>query len=255
MIFDYIKYLLKAKNEHSLHSPFLFEFYTKTLKDKKAYSFYKEVESLRKALCKDNRIIEVTDFGAGSKLNTDTQRLIKDIAKNSQKSPKLAQLLFRIIQFYDHKTIIDLGTSLGLTTAYLAKNADSKIFTFEGCLKTAEIAEGNFKKLELTNIEIIVGNIDETLPEKLQEIKQIDFAFFDANHRFEPTIKYFELCLTKINDNSCFIFDDIYWSDEMKEAWKYIKNHSSTVISIDLFWIGIVFFRKKQPKQNFVLKF
>ena len=256
MISDYIKYLLKAKNEHSLHSPFLFEFYTKVLKDKTIYPAYNSIETLRKQLLKDQRKIKITDFGAGSKLNNENTRKIKDIARRSQKRPKLAKLFFRIIQFNTYKNIIDLGTSLGLTTSYLAiNNIDSKVITFEGCPETAKIAQENFEKLSLKNIKIIVGNIDETLPKELENTKTIDFAFFDANHRFEPTMSYFNQCLTKINDNSCFIFDDIYWSNEMKQAWKEIKNHSSVSISIDLFWVGIVFFRKKQPKQEFVLKF
>ena len=105
------------------------------------------------------------------------------------------------------------------------------------------------------NIEIIVGNIDKTLSEKLNQTAQLDFVFFDANHRYEPTIRYFEQCLAKAHDESCFVFDDIYWSEEMRQAWQTIQNHESVTVSIDLFWVGIVFFRKKQPKQHFVLKF
>ncbi|CAH0995321.1 tRNA 5-hydroxyuridine methyltransferase [Emticicia aquatica] len=256
MIYDYIKYLFKAKDEHSLHSPFLFECYTKILKDKNQYSAYNSIEKLRQELLINNNEIEISDFGAGSKLNITNKRLIKDIARNSLKKPKFAQLFYRIIKHYQYKNIIDLGTSFGLTTAYLAKSSiENKVFSFEGCSTTADIAKANFENLAIKNIDVIVGNIDETLPQKLDELDMIDFVFFDANHRFEPTIRYFELCLSKINENSCFIFDDIYWSEEMKRAWQYIKNHQSVVISIDLFWIGIVFFRKKQPKQNFVLKF
>ena len=145
---------------------------------------------------------------------------------------------------------------MGLTTAYLSKvDKNIKVYSFEGCDETAKIAQENFEKLALENIEIIVGNIDETLPEKLNKTAHLDFVFFDANHRYEPTIRYFQQCLEKSHDESCFIFDDIYWSEEMKQAWQTIQNHKSVSISIDLFWVGIVFFRKKQPKQHFVLKF
>lgn len=256
MILDYIKYLLKAKDEHSLHSPFVFEFYTKVLKEKKHYAEFDEIEILRKQLLSDNRIVNITDFGAGAKTNKNIQRTVKDIAKKSLKKPSLAQLFFRIIKFYKFNNILDLGTSLGLTTAYLSKvDKNIKVNSFEGCSETAKIAQENFDTLSLKNIEIIVGNIDETLPKKLKEISSLDFIFFDANHRYEPTIRYFEQCLTKAHDESCFIFDDIYWSEEMKQAWQTIQNHESVSVSIDLFWVGIVFFRKKQPKQHFVLKF
>ena len=256
MIYDYIKYLFKAKDEYSLHSPFLFEFYTKVVNDKSISSGFQEIEGLRKQLLYDERIIQIADFGAGSKLNLSNNRKIKDIAKNSQKSPKLGQFLHRIIEFYNYKNILDLGTSFGLTTAYLSSEIDdNQIITFEGCPETAKVAQENFDKLFLKNIEIVVGNIDQTLPEKLKEISSLDFVFFDANHRFEPTIRYFEQCLAKTHGGSCFVFDDIYWSNEMKEAWQYIKNHPSVTVTLDFFWLGIVFFNKKQVKQNFVLKF
>ncbi len=256
MILDYIKYLLKAKDEHSLHSPFVFEFYTKVLKNKSYYTEYDVIETLRKQLLCDKRIVNITDFGAGAKTNKSVQRTVEDIAKKSLKKPSLAQLFFRIIKFYQYKNILDLGTSLGLTTAYLGKaNNEITLKSFEGCTETAKIAQENFNKLALKNIEIVVGNIDETLPEKLQKTEELDFVFFDANHRYEPTIRYFELCLEKAHDESCFIFDDIYWSEEMKQAWQTIQKHESVSVSIDLFWVGIVFFRKKQPKQHFILKF
>lgn len=256
MIYDYIKYLFKAKDEYSLHSPFLFEFYTKIVKDKNNSLRYQKIEDLRKQLLRDERVISITDFGAGSKLNLSNERKIKDIAKNSQKSPKLGQLFHRIIEFYQYRNILDLGTSFGLTTAYLSSQTiDNQIVTFEGCPETAKVAQENFDKLTLKNIEIIVGNIDETLPEKLKEMPSLDFVFFDANHRYEPTIRYFEQCLTKVHEGSCFVFDDIYWSEEMKQAWEYIKNHPSVTVSLDFFWVGMVFFHQKQIKQDFVLKF
>lgn len=255
MYFDYYKFLIKSKNEYSLHSPFLFDFYTKVVKDKKPNSAFEAIEILRKKLLKDDSKIEVIDFGAGSKNKKGNLKKIKEIASNSAKKPRIARFLFKIIRYFDYKTIIDLGTSLGLTTAYQALAADDgRIVSFEGCPNIAQIAKENFEELNLKNIELIVGNIDETLLEKVQNLNEIDFAFFDANHRCEPTIRYFEICLAKAHENSCFVFDDIYWSDEMKAAWQAIKNHPSVMISIDFFWIGLVFFRKKQPKQHFVLR-
>lgn len=256
MILDYIKYFLNAKDEHSLHSPFVFNFYTKILKDKSFYKEYTDIETLRKQLLNDNRIVNINDFGAGAKTNKSIQRKVSDIARKSLKKPSLAQFFYRIIKNYQYSTILDLGTSLGLTTAYLGKaNQETSLKSFEGCEETAKIAQENFDKLSLNYIEIITGNIDETLPRELQKIQKLDFVFFDANHRYEPTIRYFEHCLRKAHEDSCFIFDDIYWSEEMKRAWTTIQNHESVRVSIDLFWVGIVFFRKKQPKQHFTLKF
>jgi predicted O-methyltransferase YrrM len=165
-------------------------------------------------------------------------------------------LLYRLIQQFNPQTIFDLGTSLGITTIYQAKACEKgRVFTFEGCPTTAQIAKENFKALKCNNIEVIVGNLDETLSKKISEIDQLDFVFFDANHRYEPTVQYFEQCLAKITEDSVFVFDDIHWSEEMHAAWNYILNHPSVMISIDLFYVGLVFFRKNQPKQHFVLRF
>lgn len=256
MIKYYFQFLFASKNEHSLHSPFVFELYTKIIQAKTTFSVFEEIENLRKKLLKNRTNIEITDFGAGSRIYKTNQREIRQIAKSAEKNPKFGKLLFRLIKHFEPSTIFDLGTSLGITTIYESTAYHtSNIFTFEGCPATAAIAKHNFEELGCKNIEIIVGNIDETLPQKLAQIDHIDFAFFDANHRFEPTIRYFEQCLEKATEKSVFVFDDIHWSQEMHEAWQVIKNHPQVMISIDLFYVGLVFFRKNQPKQDFILRF
>lgn len=256
MIKYYFQFLFASKNEHSLHSPFVFELYTKIIQAKNQFPSFLAIENLREKLLKNRSIIEITDFGAGSRIYKTNQREIRQIAKSAEKNPKFGKLLFRLIQHFKPSTIFDLGTSLGITTIYESKAYEySKISTFEGCPATAKLARDNFEELDCKNIEIIVGNIDETLAQKLAQIKQLDFAFFDANHRYEPTVKYFEMCLKKATEESVFVFDDIHWSAEMHEAWQVIKNHPTVMISIDLFYVGLVFFRKNQPKQDFILRF
>ena len=256
MLKYFFQFLLASKNEHSLHSPFVFDLYTKIIKDQKTHPIYTEIENLRKKLLKNRMVIEITDFGAGSRIYKTNQRGIRQIAKSAEKAPKFGRLLFRLIRHFKPSIIFDLGTSLGITTLYESKACESgKIYTFEGCPETANIAKNNFKALNCQNIDVVVGNLDETLPIKLKEIEQLDFVFFDANHRYEPTVRYFELCLAKANKESIFVFDDIHWSEEMHEAWEYISKHESVMISVDLFFVGLVFFRKNQPKQHFVLRY
>jgi predicted O-methyltransferase YrrM len=256
MIKYYLQFLFNSKNEHSLHSPFVFELYTKIIQSKTLLPVFQEIENLRKKLLKNNSTIEIIDLGAGSKIYKTNQREIRQIAKNAEKNPTFGRLLFKLIQHFKPDTIFDLGTSLGITTIYESKAyANSQITTFEGCPATAIIAKQNFEELKCKNIEVIIGNLDSTLPKELSKIKKLDFAFFDANHRYEPTIRYFELCLKKVTEGSVFIFDDIHWSEEMHEAWQFIREHKEVMISIDLFYVGLVFFRKNQPKQDFVLRF
>lgn len=256
MLKYYLKFLKKSKNEHSIHSPFVFELYTKIIQSKVQSPIFQEIENLRRKLSQNKTIIEITDLGAGSKIYKNNQRQIRQITKNAEKSPKFGQLLFRLIQYFKPPTIFDLGTSLGVTTIYQSRAyQNAQIKTFEGCPATAEIARQNFEALNCENIELIVGNLDETLPTELSKIKQLDFVFFDANHRYEPTVRYFGLCLEKATKESVFVFDDIHWSEEMNEAWQYIKNHPQVMISIDLFYVGLIFFRTNQPKQDFILRF
>jgi predicted O-methyltransferase YrrM len=253
----YWKYFWRAKDEHSIHSPFIFEFYTQVIKNQDyEYYAFKEIEALRNLLLENKEVIAIEDFGAGSKVHSKPQRSIEQIAKTATKSQKIGQVLFRIANFFQPKYVLDLGTCLGITTAYIAAPLPhSHFYTFEGSGSLAQIAQKHFKILNLPQIKIVQGNIDQTLPKILKEIPQIDFAFVDANHRYEPTCRYFELMLTKIHEESILIFDDIYWSEEMQKAWEKIYQDTRVTLSIDLFEIGIVFFRQKQPKQHFVLKF
>jgi predicted O-methyltransferase YrrM len=164
-------------------------------------------------------------------------------------------LLFRLVNFQQSATVLEIGTSFGLTTAYLAAaNQQARVITLEGCPATAQIAQGNFKQLKLKNISLITGNFEETLPALLSTTDQLDFVFFDGNHQYEPTLRYFEWCLAKRTAESIFVLDDIYWSKEMTRAWRAICARPEVMISIDLFYFGLVFFRDKQPKQHFTIK-
>ncbi|MCP9765089.1 O-methyltransferase [Lacihabitans soyangensis] len=253
MYLDFVKYFFQANNAHSIHSPFVFEFYNKVFKDKSPIPISRLIESERLRLISNKNILERLDFGAGTKRNTPQK--ISAIAKTSLKSQRWSQFLYRLVKFYNYASIIELGTSFGITTAYLAKaNRDAEVYTFEGCPETLKIAKETFQNLEIQNVTAVQGNLDITLGETLSKVKKIDLAFFDANHREEPTLRYFEACLQLKTEHSCFVFDDIYWSDEMKNAWKTIINHPEVSISIDLFFVGLVFFRKGIEKQHFLLK-
>ncbi len=259
MITAYFRYLSRARDEHSLHSPFLYALYTEVIRatrgPKKAFV---PIRAARKKLRRSQQRITITDLGAGSKINPSRQRTIGDIARNSQKSPRFGRLLFRLVQRFQATTVVDLGTSLGLTTAYMAEATrpyNGRVLTFEGCAETAAVARQNFDQLGQENVTIVVGNLDETLARGLASLGPVDFVFFDANHRYEPTVRYFETCLQHIHNDTVFVFDDIHWSDEMEQAWAYIKKHPSVTVTIDLFWVGLVFFRHEQPREDFILRF
>ena len=254
LIKSYLKHQIKAKDEHSLHSPFVFEFYNECLKNRNQFYCFDKIENERKKLLQSDLEIDIKDFGAGSTINKSNKRKVKDIAKNSLKQRKLAQQLFRVINYLNPKNIVELGTSLGLTTSYLANATEQKINTFEGCENTLKIAQKTSRNLELNNINFHLGEFSSTFKSFLDSTDSIDFAFIDGNHQYQPTIEYFEWIKAKSNENTCMIFDDIYWSKGMTKAWNEIKNDTDVMISIDTFYFGICFFRKNQPKQHFVLR-
>lgn len=256
MFVRYLLYLLRSVNEHGIHSPFVFELYTQIIRSHSPYYIFEQIEAIRNDLLHSKEKITVQDLGAGSRVNKNSQRRIKDIARHSLKNAKTAQLLFRLVNHFAPATIFDLGTSLGITTLYLASvNKNTAVFTLEGCPQTLAVAQKHFSLFNYTHITSVAGNIDDTLPHTLGTVPQVDFAFFDANHRLEPTLAYFRHCLTKAHEGSVFVFDDIYWSAEMEQAWQQIKSHPTVMLTIDLFDVGLVFFRKNQPKQHFVLRF
>lgn len=255
----YLHYLLTAENSkgHGIHSPFVFDFIKNVLRDKKKYSIYKPIEKLREKLKTDKRVIEVKDFGAGSTVMKSNTRKVKDIAASSLKPKKYAQLLFRIANYYQPKYVIELGTSLGITTAYLASaNPQATIYTCEGDISIAGIASNTFKELGLKNIELVQGDFAATLPGLFSTLPATDFAFIDGNHKKEPTMQYFKQLLEHATPAAILIFDDIHWSREMEEAWEYIQQHNAVTLSIDLFFIGLVFLSPDfKVKQHFTIRF
>jgi predicted O-methyltransferase YrrM len=255
----YLGYHLTASNSkgHGMHSPFVFDFIVHVLNDKTGYSEYEKVEALRNQLLRDDAVLSVEDFGAGSTVTKTNQRKVSSIAKNAAKPAKYGQLLFRMVKYYQPASILELGTSLGITTAYLSlANPGARLVTIEGSKEIAAAAGKNFAGLKLDNIEPVSGKFDEKLPTVLSELSPVHFVFIDGNHRREATVKYFKQLLLHTVNESILVFDDIHWSRGMEEAWEEIKNDPSVTCSIDLFFLGIVFFRKEfMEKQHFRIRF
>ncbi len=243
-------------NEHGVHSPFVFDLLLSTIYNKKEFYAYRQVENIRQEMLLSKQQVNCIDQGAGSLFQNTATKTVGTIVSSAAKSPKFGKLLFRLIDHLQPKYVLELGTSLGISTAYMAAaNSGTKILTIEGCEEIAAIAKQNFKKAGFSNINSTVGNFDEVLGSVLNKIEKVDLVFFDGNHRLQPTLNYFKQCLEKAVDTSVFIFDDIHWSAEMTAAWEEIKMHPRVTVSLDLFYMGIVFFRKEQVKEHFIIRF
>lgn len=254
----YIKHQLTARNSKGfgIHSPYIFNLVTNIIHDFTPFYCYRNIEKERKKLLTNKNTITITDMGSGSKANSNKTRAISNIAKHSLKQKKQAQLLFRLVNFSGSQNILEIGTSFGITTSYLTSvSSKSKVITLEGCPETLNIAKNVFQNLNLKNIDIIQGNFNSTLPKALEKFPKIDFVFFDGNHTKEATLNYFELCQAKAHNTTVFIFDDIHLNHDMEQAWEVIKSSKDVKVSIDLFHMGIVFFRKEFTKQHFKVRF
>ncbi len=249
----YIKYILESKNEYSVHSPFVYDYITKGLMNKASIDLI-NIQLFKKALLKNHEQIDITDFGAGSKVFKGNKRIVSKLASKAGISRKRGELLFRTVNYFKPNTILEIGTSLGISSTYLAgASQDAQVYTLEGCPVIAGIAKNNFSDFNFNNIELVVGEFEKTLPLVLKN-KKIDLVYFDGNHQKEPTTAYFKQCLQAAHEDSVFIFDDIHWTSPMENAWKFIKNHESVTISLDTYKWGMVFFKKNREKQHFCLR-
>lgn len=249
-ITDYIHFLLTAKNTKGfgVHSPFAYQFIINVLGNKHYFYPFTKIENIRKQELRNNETIHITDYGTGS----NRESTIRNISKKSVNPAKYGQLLFRIVHYFKFNEILELGTSLGISTMYLAaSSSDIQCTTIEGCPEIAGKARKNFERLKLNNIESIIGEIDTALETVLQTKNKLDFIYIDANHKKEAVLKYFEICLLKTHVDSIIIIDDIHWSADMKLAWETIKEFPQVTSTIDIYQMGIVFFNKNLNKNHY----
>ena len=254
-IYSFLKFFFTAKTKYGVHSPFVYDFIETVLEDNKTFYTYIPIEYYRQKLYGNKEIIKVNDLGAGSKISIKKERRVSHIAKHSLQNRKMAQLLFRLIDKYQFSNIIELGTSLGITTAYLANaKKEAQVYSIEGCTATLQFAKRIADHLRLKNVTYINGDFNAELPKLIQRLNSVDFVYIDGNHTKDATLTYFNLCKEKATDNSVFVFDDINWSADMQEGWEDIKNDNTVTLTIDLYHIGLVFFHPVKIKRDFQLR-
>ena len=239
-------------DEHSLHSPFFFDLYTRHIRPAVHPEEFIHIENLREKLLADHRTISVEDFGSSQQRRA--QRNISYIARTTLSNWRFSAIYCRLARAWNARCIVELGTAFGINTLYLAEKQDASVTTFEGSSAIADIAALTFEFAGKENIYLIRGNIDKSLPAFLQTVRRVDIAFLDANHRYDPTLKYFEWLVRKMNEKSIVIVDDIHRSPEMEDAWRVIKNHRLVYGTADLYRCGIVFFDPSLNKQHVILQ-
>jgi predicted O-methyltransferase YrrM len=252
----YLRHRMRSQSRFDLQSPFVYRFFTEVLRNKTNCEELQTVEKLRRKLRKDAGYIKMSDLGAGAGDIPWCHRLVpvKQVARKSCIPAPVGRVLFHLVRHFQPEIMLELGTSIGLSTSYLALgNRHGKVITIEGCPETAETARKNFELLGLPNILQVTGSFDHVLPGLLRQLGKVNLFFIDGNHRKAPSLNYFQQCLQHIHNDSVLILDDIHWSDEMEEAWDEIRAHPSVTVTIDLFRMGLVFFNTGLSKEDFKL--
>ncbi len=239
----FFTYYKSARTRYDVHSPFFHEFIKEVLDTKKEFYVFEDIENIRKKLLRINKKIEFNELGAGSKTGVNAQRNIKDIARHSSTSARDGRLLFNLVILNNASTILELGTSFGIGTSYMAAASDrAHVYTIEGDPASSYMAKRNFDLLGIKNIELYQGPFNSILPDLLKKIPPIDLAYIDGDHTYEGTIKYYNMIKSRLSDKAMIVMDDIYWSKGMYKAWSEIKLDPNVKASIDTHSKGILFF-------------
>ncbi|MCF8231158.1 MAG: class I SAM-dependent methyltransferase [Bacteroidales bacterium] len=259
-IIQFLKYITIGRSIHSTHPPFAYDFYRNILKTKIKEQDKQLIQRIRNKGLRNRNVIEHTDMGAGSgdKEYIRTYKRVSRIVKNTSISNKFGGVLYNLVRHYQPQNILEFGTAAGISTLYLSLpgTENSQLITMEGCAELATVARSNFKKAHVSdNIQLITGNFDSVLPLAMHRMTRIDLAYIDGNHTKKPMLDYFNTLLPKVHNDTIFVFDDIHWSQEMTKVWNTIRNHEQVTLSVDLFRMGIIFFKKELSRQHLILRY
>jgi len=249
--------LLKARHYKGfgIHSPFVFNLVRELIYETHPFYAFTRIDAARRMLKRTNHQVGLQTFGAVSVKNKASGKVKHLVSRNSIPL-KYGRLMFRLINYFKAREIVEIGTGIGLGTLFLAlPDSGGRITTIDGNPELCSLAGGLFEVVGVENARVVNGQFREELPGVLSNLEKLDFVFFDGDHRMGPTLQYFEMCLAKIHNDTIFVFDDIHWSREMEQAWGTIVEHPLVRVSIDLYRVGIVFFRKECTKQHYVVWF
>lgn len=247
---SWLSFWYKSGTIYNVQSPFVYDFLMHVLDTEKEFYIFRKLEAIRLQLNHDNTIVDTEDYGAGTR-NVSAVKSVAAISRSSVSNPSKCRILFNMVNYLTPNTILEAGTSLGLSSAYMGSaHRSAKIITLEGNRTIANIAKETHIKAGLTNIEILTGRFEDNFEIALKKLNQVDLVFLDGHHLYEPTLQYFEKILPYSHSKTVLVLDDIYWSHEMTRAWEDIKSNPKVTLTIDIYHLGFVFFDPALSKED-----
>ncbi len=245
---QFLRFYWRAVTKYQLHSPVVFDLAQALVHDRRWYYAFSDIEAIRRQMLRNDAMLQFTDFGAGEASGTVP---LRRVARRSASSPQQGRRLFRLAHWVQPKSMLELGTSIGIGTMYLASAArEARFITLEGAADCAAVAQSNLASLGLPHVEVRSGEFGTTLATALADSSPVDLVYLDGNHRRAATLGYFEQCLAAAHARTVFVFDDVYWSAEMTLAWTEIQNHPRVTTTVDFFDLSLAFinpdFRERQ---------
>jgi predicted O-methyltransferase YrrM len=249
--FLFLRHWLTARTAYGAHSPFVYSFVRNVLPARRM-AVGNQLEALRRRLLRDDRVLEIEDFGAGYGGHQQplVRKRVSQVARSSARSRREGELLFRICHQFQPQSCLELGTNLGVSTLYQALAlTHSRFTTIEGSGALADLASRHFAEFGASP-RLLQGDFMQVLHGQLDS-ERFDYVFLDGNHRLEPTLEYVDWLLPRMNRDSILILDDINWSEGMRQAWAAVKARPEVSVSVDLFFLGICFVKRNQAKEDF----
>lgn len=249
--FQYIRYVLRARyrNGHGVHSPFVYDLVTNVICNSGSNDACKQIEALRKRIKKSKQSVVVEEYGGGSKVFKGAERKLSDLLRYSSIKKKYGNLISRYTAYYQPECVLELGTSIGLSTAYMRAGMQSGVVhTVEANKSLIDLAKSHVQELGLDRISFHHGTFEDVLDNVLANIPNPDLVFIDGNHTYEATLDYFNTVKANMT-KGVIILDDIYWSEGMMKAWQEIQAQSD--VCIDIFQFGIVVIHNQITPGNY----
>ncbi len=234
----FLRFWNGAKSIDSVDSPLVYQLCLDIQSAHDAKTQFKKIEDKRAQLLMDNTLINVQSLGSQSKVNRSEIRSIRQIALSSVSPRNKCELLYGLVKTTKAKTVLELGTSLAISTAYVA--AVDRVDYIKSVEDSSKIHSYNENLAHNSKINMIQSDFQSYIENELNNKAKYDCIVLDGRHDEIATISYVNQLINLLNPNGIIIVDDIYWSNGLMNAWKTLRNDYRYNLKIDLFYYGVL---------------